>query len=82
MDYNYSVVLGQLITCIDETAKEADTAPLFKIECTCQEWNARGILKWNHSTPWPQVCTCTVQNLKFSEVAILESDMATTRCEF
>ena len=30
--FNYSVVLDQLIPCIDETVEEADTAPLLKIE--------------------------------------------------
>ena len=32
VDFNYSVILNQLIPCIGETVEEADTAPLFKIE--------------------------------------------------
>ena len=32
MDLSFSIVLGQLITCIYETVEEADTAPLLKIE--------------------------------------------------
>ena len=31
VDFNYSVILNQLIPCIGETVEEADTAPLFKI---------------------------------------------------
>ena len=30
--FNYSVILDQLIPCIDEAVEEGDTAPLFKIE--------------------------------------------------
>ena len=40
VDFNYPVILDQLMPCIDETVEEADTAPLFKntsISCTCQE---------------------------------------------
>ena len=32
VDFKYSAILNQLITCIDETVEKADTAPLFKIE--------------------------------------------------
>ena len=32
VDFKYSVILNQLIPCIDETVEEADNAPLFKIE--------------------------------------------------
>ena len=32
VDFNYSVVLDQLIPCIYEAVKEADTAPLLKIK--------------------------------------------------
>ena len=31
MDFNYSIVLDQLIPCIYETVEEADNAPLFKL---------------------------------------------------
>ena len=32
VNFNYSVIMDQIIPCIDETVEEADTAPLFKIE--------------------------------------------------
>ena len=32
VDFNYSVILNQPLSCIGKTVEEADTAPLFKIE--------------------------------------------------
>ena len=32
VDFNYSVILNQLIPCIGKTVVQANTAPLFKIE--------------------------------------------------
>ena len=32
VDFNYSVILNQLIPCIGETVEEGNTAPLLKIE--------------------------------------------------
>ena len=41
VDFNYSVILNQLILCIDETVEETDTAPLFKIEFLNKHYMSR-----------------------------------------